>query len=771
MRISSKLLTGGLILVFAGIGITSTILWQQASSKSSEALTGAAQERLTLTRQTLGRDLTSTRRRIEDQVVTKSASFATQQALSEFSAGFTDYRETGASDARPLADYYNNQFMTRYKKSNSGTGFSASRIFDGMNDTARAMQMDFIAQNPAPLGNKDEMNSADNDSAYNEVHERWHSTFRKFQKKFGYYDVFLVDADTDAIVYSVFKEVDFGTSLSSGPFSDSGIAKAYRRAMDSNKADAAPLTDFADYTPSYEAPASFIASPIRIDGETAGVLIFQMPLETITGIMTFGENWKDFGLGDSGESYLVGPDGKLRSESRFILEDKDAFIDALKQSGKPDSMIDSIDNSGTAIGQLAIDSPAVNAALNGEAGFQSFKDYRGTEVFSSYQPFNYGGTRWALISEIDRAEALGPATELRASLFTGAVFWTAIVLIAAGGATFVFARTLARPLMRTEQAMADIAEGEGDLTRRLDDQRNDEIGAIGARFNQFMAKLQENLKSLEEQVLTLSSAASELSSASESNRSAADEQMEKVESAASATTEMTSSFSEVAQNAQNTAQETDATVETCETNRKSLEELNGEIERLADNVANAAEVVRSADTRSKRIEDVLQVITDIADQTNLLALNAAIEAARAGEHGRGFAVVADEVRNLSKSTQQSTEEIRGVINELLPETQRAANTMQDIETGMRSATEAVGSSLERFDTITEKVNSVRGMNMQVASATEEQSQVAEDIDRSLQTIREQSQSISQGTGEMTRTSDELSQVSESIKRVLGNFRF
>ena len=580
-----------------------------------------------------------------------------------------------------------------------------------------------------------------------------------------------MDAETDAIVYSVFKEVDFGTSLSSGPFSDSGIAKAYRRAMNSNKADAAPLTDFADYTPSYEAPASFIASPVRIDGDTAGVLIFQMPLATITGIMTYGENWKDFGLGDSGESYLVGPDGKLRSESRFLLEDMEAFTGGLERSGKPDSIIEDIRNDGTAIGRLAIDSPAVKAALDGQSGFKSFEDYRGVQVFSSYQPFDYGGTRWALISEIDRSEALGPATELSTSLLRDTIFWAVIVLIAAGGATFVFARTLVRPLLRTEQAMADIAEGEGDLTRRLDDQRDDEIGAIGARFNQFMGKLQDNLKYLEEQVLTLSSAASELTSASESSRSAAGEQMEKVESAASATNEMTSSFLEVAQNAQNTAQETEAAAEACETNRKSLEELNGEIERLANNVANAAEVVRSADKRSKRIGDVLQVITDIVDQTNLLALNAAIEAARAGEHGRGFAVVADEVRNLSQSTQQSTEEIREVINELLSETQRAANTMQEIETAMRSATEAGSTSLERFDTITEKVNSVQGMNMQVASATEEQSQVAEDIDRSLQTIQEQSQSISQGTEETTRTSDELSKVSESIKRVLGSFRF
>ena len=165
MRISNKLLAGGLIMVFTGIGVTSTILWQQASSKSSEALTEAAQERLTLTRRSLGRELTATRRRIEDQIRTMSASFATQQALRAFSAGFIDYRETGASDARPLADYYNNQFMARYENSNPGTGFSASSIFNGINDIARAMQMDFIANNPAPLGNKDQMSSAANGTA------------------------------------------------------------------------------------------------------------------------------------------------------------------------------------------------------------------------------------------------------------------------------------------------------------------------------------------------------------------------------------------------------------------------------------------------------------------------------------------------------------------------------------------------------------------------------------------------------------------------------
>ncbi|MCK7459708.1 methyl-accepting chemotaxis protein [Idiomarina aminovorans] len=771
MRISSNLLMGGFILIFSAIGITSTVLWYQASSKSTNALTEAARERLTLTRRMLGRELTSTQTRIEDQVRTMSDSFTTRQALRAFSDGFADYPKKDPSEAGTLSDYYNNQFMGRYEQTNPSKGFSASDVFNGLTDTARAMQIDYIVNNSAPSGHREQMNSADNGTAYDEAHKQWHSTFRKFQQEFGYYDVFLVDAETDTIVYSVFKEVDFGTSLSDGPFSDSGVAKAYRRAMGSNKVDAVPLTEFAVYTPSYEAPASFIASPIHINGETAGVLIFQMPLEVITGIMTFDENWEDFGLGDSGESYLVGPDSKLRSESRFILEDKEAFIDTLKRRGKSDSMIDRIDSSGSAIGRLVIDSPAVNAALEGETGFLSFQDYRGTQVFSLYQPFDYGESRWALISEIDRSEALQPATDLRTSLLQSVVFWTVIVLLAAGAAIIVFARTLVRPLIVTEKAMANIAEGEGDLTRRLDDQRNDEIGAIGARFNQFMGKLQDNLKSLEEPVQTLNSAASDFSSISELNRSAADEQMKRVESAASATTQMTSSFSEVAQNAQNTSSETDAMVDTCETNRKSMEDLNGEIESLADNVANAAEVVGRADNRSKRIEDVLKVITDIADQTNLLALNAAIEAARAGEHGRGFAVVADEVRNLSHSTQQSTEEIRGIIDELLPETHRAANTMQDIEVGMRSATEAVSISLERFGTITEKVDSVRSMNMQVASATEQQSQVSEDIDRSLQTIREQSQSISQGTEGMIRTSDQLSEVSESIKRVLGNFRF
>ncbi len=772
MKIKTRIIVGGLTLVMVSIGAISLALGFNAVDSSKRVLEVEARTQLEIARNSAALRLEAYLSSIEQQVIAMSANAMTRSALADFSSAFQQYiSRRSSADSEDLRAYYSGPFSDRYRASNQGGAPDIDGLLKNLSESARALQTTYLSENPAPLGSKDRLVSSDDGSLYDGVHTQYHPSFNKLQQTFGFYDVFLVDGDSGAIVYSVFKEVDFATSLKTGPFAQSGIAEAFRRAMSGASEDAVVITDFADYTPSFEAPASFMASPVYVDGRKAGVLIFQMPLDRINNIMTLNGDWEAFGLGRTGETYLVGPENLLRSESRFYLEAPQQFLEMTENTGVAASVTASIRDGNTTIGRFRVESSAVEAALSGDQGFDIITDYRGESVFSSYAPFSFGDINWGLISEIDQAEALQAASDLRREIITDALIWSAVLSAMSALCVFVFGTAITKPLNRINLALKDIAEGEGDVTQRLDDKRTDELGELAGSFNQFAAKLQSNLQMLHQQVLVLASSSEELSAVSRQNRASSVEQLEKIESVAAASTEMTSSFAEVAETAQQTAQETQEAGITCGAGKTQMSGLSNTMSELADEVLKASKAIASVNDRSAQITHILDVITGIAEQTNLLALNAAIEAARAGEQGRGFAVVADEVRNLSQRTYQSTLDIKGVIESLLPETRQAAEIMKQNETGIRQGCDASEQAEQVFSEISDRVRRISDMNMQVASATEEQGQVVKETDENLHGVKEHSQSLFQGSEEVERTSGDLNQVAERIQAVLRNFRF
>jgi methyl-accepting chemotaxis protein len=772
MRIKTKIVTGGLALVLISISAMGISIGLDATQQTRKALQGNARQQLEITRNSAAERIKRYFDTLSAQVQALSANRTTGAAVADFRNGYNAHlTDVTALDKAVLEKFYREEFATAYREANPDKAFEVDTVLRELSDTALALQSLYIASNPNDLGEKDALQSIGNGSSYDDAHARYHPTFSKFQKVFGFYDVFLVDARTEAVVYSVFKETDFGTSLTSGPFAESGLADAYRQAMQKPDADTVIFTDFENYTPSLESPAAFVASPVVVDGLTQGVLIFQIPLDRISAIMSLNGQWQAFGLGDSGETYLVGADNLLRSESRFYLEAPESFLGMLKALGPDTKMIDAIAQSETTIGRFKVESPGVEAALRGETGFQTFPDYRGEPVFSAYQPISFGQNQLALMSEIDQDEALAAADVLsRSILFTIAV-WGALLALISTVSVIIFSKTITRPLNRTNEAIREIADGDGDLTRRLDETRADELGELGGSYNRFAAKLQGNLNALDQQVMILASSSEELVAVSGQNRNSSNQQLEKVEAVAAATAEMTSSFQEVAQNAQTSSQETREAGEVCNSGESGMASLRTKITQIASSMTEATNIVRSVDGKSTEIQSVLGVISDIAEQTNLLALNAAIEAARAGDQGRGFAVVADEVRSLSQRTHASTTSIKEVIDKLLQETARAVDMMdrnqQVIEAGCRATDE----SEKAFHAISEQVRLINDMNLQVASATEQQSQVVAETDESLHQIREYSQNMLQGCEEMERTSGDLTKVAGEIRTVLSAFKF
>lgn len=323
-------------------------------------------------------------------------------------------------------------------------------------------------------------------AGYSRTHHTYHSHYNEFLKRFGYYDIFLVDNDGN-VVYTVFKELDFATSLTHGPYAASDLAKTFRQANAMTDMNGWAISDFHPYTPSYEAQAGFIASPVMKDGKKYGVLIFQMPISKINALMTSNRKWSDVGLGASGESYLVGADQTLRSDSRFLIEDKPGYLAAIKQAGIDSTTLAEIDARDSGIGLQPVTSPSATSALAGQTGFHIIPDYRNVAVLSSYAPLAFKGLHWAIIAEIDEAEAFAGITALKTDIMISVLIIITVIAVVAIVIAVWGANSMARPITRAVAIAENISKGRFDNHIQVD--RYDEIGALQQALEQMQSVL------------------------------------------------------------------------------------------------------------------------------------------------------------------------------------------------------------------------------------------------------------------------------------------
>lgn len=346
---------------------------------------------------------------IRNQILSFSEDKMIVNAMKEFKESFhvaADHisKDEIAKMAQNLEMYYENEFLPRLN-ANTDHPQSLNRYWVG-EDLTTYLQYLYISNNPHPTGKKSDLFYANDNSAYSKHHKYYHSCIKNFLERFGYYDIFLIDNETGHIIYSVFKEVDFAASLFTGPYKDTNFGKVALEAAKSEDKNFVRLVDFEPYDPSYTAPASFIATGVFDEnGDKIGVLVFQMPIDKINLIMTGAQNWKDDGLGKSGETYLVGDDYKMRSMSRFLIEDPENYFKALKELGYSTTIVDKIKRLRTSILLQEVNTEAVKSALNGETGTAIVNDYRGIPVLSSYTKLDIPDVNWAILSDIDLEEA------------------------------------------------------------------------------------------------------------------------------------------------------------------------------------------------------------------------------------------------------------------------------------------------------------------------------------------------------------------------------
>ncbi len=346
-----------------------------------------------------------------------------------------------------------------------------------------------------------------------------------------------------------------------------------------------------------------------------------------------------------------------------------------------------------------------------------------------------------------------------------------LALLLGVGISSLLSLSIRRPLCHTVEAMENIAAGEGDLTRRLDTNGRDEISHLAEAFNRFVEKMQSAVGKVAGSTAQLASASEELTTITGQSRDSIERQRVQTEQVVTAINEMTATVQEVARSAQNAAEAAKDADGEARTGSQVVSATIDSIDTLAQEVERAASVIHDLEKHSADIGHVLEVIRDIADQTNLLALNAAIEAARAGEQGRGFAVVADEVRTLASRTQDSTKEIESMIEKLQGGAKQAVEVMEGGREQAHGSVEQASKAGDALNSITQAVTTISDMNAQIASAAEQQSQVSEEINRNVTAINDITEENAKGAEQTSESSDGLSHLAHDLQSLVGQFKY
>ncbi|HDV5287671.1 TPA: methyl-accepting chemotaxis protein [Vibrio cholerae] len=395
-----------------------------------------------------------------------------------------------------------------------------------------------------------------------------------------------------------------------------------------------------------------------------------------------------------------------------------------------------------------------------------FSDKQGVNLTPITRPINFAGQDWQLIGYIDLTAIQANTDQLNWKITLALLVCASVIIVA----SVTMLHVSFKPLSRLNTLVANLSQGNGDLTQRLAVESKDEIGQICNSINLFIEKLQQMFIDVADSSKEIDRAVVHLSNQARSNLNTLNQHTQETEQAITAIEEMSASAGSIAQSADDAALLTERTNRYADESKQTVTEAVNSVNGLVNQVSSMAETITRMSEDTKQINSVLQVIGAIAEQTNLLALNAAIEAARAGEQGRGFAVVADEVRALATRTQQSTSQINDMLATLKTTTENVVKEMDSTRIHCEETAERTNHVMDSLNVVTDSVAEMNNLNTLIATSAMEQRQVTHEVSKNMAAIQEMVRKLNMNAAQVTSVSNELQNTSHALSDVVGRFR-
>jgi methyl-accepting chemotaxis protein len=826
--IRQKLLIGTLFLAIIPVAVTSVIVGRESLKSGRAALEAQSREALVAQRAAKAGQITDYFDSLSNQVQVLASSPEVVSAMRELPAAYENsiisIADLPAERAR-LAKYYTTDFMQEFDKHNTGRKLDMAATVAALPDLAMNLQYQYIANNPNPLGAKNALDRAADGTRYSEIHGAVHPFLRTALRQFGLYDIFLVEPRGGTIVYTVFKELDFATSLVSGPFAKSRLGDAFRQSWALDRPGQVALSEFGEYLPSYNDQAAFLGTPIFDNGKKIGVLIVQVPIDKINSVMTHEGKWKERGLGDTGETYLVSAaDGTPRSVARQAVEDLDGYAESVGDAGFAKGLVNAVKAKGTSIGLVPIKTQATADVFEkGTAGFGVYDNYAKVPVLGAYAPLSVLGLKWAIIAEIQASEAFAPVAAVREKV----VIWSTGIAVALLGfglfIAFSLLRSVTRPISKIQDTVTAIAEG--DFTARSQLGGDDEFGQLSRAFDNLLddrvarlAEAERENEDLNNSVVQLLQAVAQLSNkdltakapvtanvigtVSDSINLLAHETgrvLSEVTSIASQVKLSTERVKRQAESVNATAAAERSDVERASENLANANKVMTQVAELAaasnraaeqatsstvsalgavnetvkgmegirESIAEAEKRIKRLGERSQEITGIVNLINTIAERTHVLALNASMQAAAAGDAGRGFAVVAEEVQRLAESSRQATQQIAQLVNNIQIETADTINTVNKTITQVVAGSELAAKSGQQMRETQQSTASLVELVKRITSSAQVQMKITTELRNRVHQI---GASTEKTAAEILLQSEATADLSKSADRLVESVR-